>query len=329
MPFWSGKKVLVTGGAGFIGSHLAELLVDHGAQVSVLVHHARPSLKNLERIQDRVKILSGDLLSFDDALRVTTGQEVVMNLAANVGGIDYNVKNPASIFRENALLFLNVIEASRRNDVERFLVTSSACVYPRFCTIPTPESEGFKDMPEPTSEGYGFSKRMQEFLAQKYAQQYGMKIAIARPYNAYGPRDNFHEGTSHVIPSLIKRVMDAQEGDKIEVWGDGTQSRAFLYVEDFARGLLAITEKYPVADVLNIGSDEEITIGNLVKLIIELCEKKMGVHFDTSKPTGQPRRNCDTTKAKEKIQYYALTPLRLGLQQTIAWYRDQMASKKS
>jgi GDP-L-fucose synthase len=200
------------------------------------------------------------------------------------------------------------------------LVTSSACVYPRFCTIPTPEEEGFKDMPEPTNDGYGFAKRVEEFLGQKYAKQYGMKIAIARPYNAFGPRDNFNPESSHVIPALIKKVLDAPDGSTVEVWGNGKQSRAFLYVEDFARGLMEITEKYAVADVLNIGTNKETTIEDLVNLIVKLSNKQVKIHFDATKPTGQPRRNCDNRKAKEKIAFEANISLSDGLKRTIDWY---------
>lgn len=319
--FWKNKKVLVTGGAGFIGSHLVEMLVKQGSLVTVPILSSTSPTDFLNDVKNKIQITVADLMNFEDALRVTKNQDIVMNLAAIVGGIEYNIKNPASIFRGNVQIFLNIIEASRINNVERFLVTSSACVYPRFCTIPTPEEEGFKDMPEPTNDGYGFAKRVGEFLGQKYAQQYKMKIAIARPYNAYGPRDNFNPDSSHVIPALIKKVFDTPEGGTIEVWGDGKQSRAFLYVEDFARGLMEITEKYAVADVLNIGTNEETNIENLIKLIIELSGKKLKIHFDKTKPTGQPRRNCDNRKAKEKINFETKVSLRDGLKKTIEWYQ--------
>lgn len=318
--FWKGKKVLVTGGGGFIGSHLVEKLVEQGSEVSVTLRSKQSSTQFLNDVLKDIRLEYADLLNLDHCLAATEKQDIVMNLAARIGGIEYNIQNPASIFRENVQIFLNCIEASRYNEVERFLVTSSACVYPRFCTIPTPEDEGFKDMPEPTNEGYGFAKRVEEFTATKYAEQYKMKIAIARPYNAYGPRDNFDPKSSHVIPALIKKVFDAPENGTIDVWGDGSQSRAFLYVDDFARGLMEITEKYPVADVLNIGTNEETTIGGLIKLIIKLSGKKLSISFDTSKPTGQPRRNCDTAKATEKINYQTKISLEEGLQKTIDWY---------
>lgn len=326
MSYWSGKKVLVTGGAGFIGSHLTEMLVAAGSTVTIPVKTPSSSTSFLSSVLDKIDIVTTDLMNYKDTLRITKGQDIVMNLAARVGGIEYNINNPASIFRENVQTYLNVLEASRINDVGRFLVTSSACVYPRFCTIPTPEEEGFKDMPEPTNDGYGFSKRVHEFLGQKYAQQYGMSIAIARPYNAYGPRDNFDPAHSHVIPALIKKIFDTPEGQAVEVWGSGKQSRAFLYVTDFARGLMEVTEKYPAADPVNIGTDQETTIGELVQTLIDLSGRTLKIHFDTSKPEGQPRRNSDNRKVKEKVGFEAKVPLKDGLQQTIDWYRKNIAA---
>lgn len=320
MSYWKGKRVLVTGGAGFIGSHLVEMLVAAGSAVTVPVRSKESATEFLDQLRERISLTVADLMDYRETLRVTRDQDVVMNLAARVGGIEYNVSNPASIFRENMQVFLNVIEASRVNRAQRFLVTSSACVYPRFCTIPTPEEEGFKDMPEPTNDGYGFAKRAEEFLGQKYAKQYGMSVAIARPYNAYGPRDDFEPSTSHVIPALIRKVLDTAEGGEIEVWGDGKQSRAFLYVEDFARGLMEIAEKYPQTEALNLGAETETTIGELVKTIIELSGRRLSVRFDPTKPQGQPRRNCDSRKARAKIGFEAKVPLREGLRRTIDWY---------
>ncbi len=321
MEFWKNKKVLVTGGAGFIGSYVAEMLVGKKAVVSVADKADPVKDSNLAVVTDKIVYLRKDLLDFANCLEVTKGMDVVMNIAAAVAGIDYNRSHQAEMFFSNAKLSLNMLEAARINKVKRFLVVSSACVYTRFCAIPTPEIEGFRFIPEDTNEGYGLAKRLAEFQGQAYARDFGMEVAIARPYNAYGPRDSFDPEKSHVIPALIKRVFDGE--DPLMVWGDGEQSRAFIYAEDFARGLLEVAEKYPCADPLNIGTDEEIKIKDLVKLIVKLSGRKPKAVFDTTKPSGQPRRNCDNRKALEKIGFTADMPLEQGLKKTIEWYKQK------
>ena len=317
--FWAKKKVLVTGGAGFIGSHLVEMLVSKKAKVTVVDNLSNSTLRNLKKVKDKIRFIKIDLKNLKNTEKACREQEIIMNLAAKVGGIEYNRTHLGTMFRENVLINSNVLEAARRTKVERFLVVSSACVYRRNCTIPTPEKEGFKGVPEPTNEGYGWAKRMAEVQGRLYAQEFGMKIGIVRPYNCYGPRDHFDPEKSHVIPALIKRVFDGE--DPLIVWGDGGQSRTFLYVEDLARGLMEAIEKYPVPDPINIGTDEEIKIKDLVKLILKLPGKNPTVFFDTSKPAGQPRRNCDTRKAKEKIGFKSQIKLRKGLKKTIEWYK--------
>ncbi|MBI5229134.1 NAD-dependent epimerase/dehydratase family protein [Candidatus Micrarchaeota archaeon] len=319
MAFWEGKKVLVTGGGGFAGSHLVEALVEKGAEVTIADNLSNGSKKNLENCLDKISLIEGDLRELSNCVKATKNQEIVMNLVAKVGGIEYNRKRPGSMLYNNVLLEFNVLEAARINEVERFLAVSSACVYPRYCTIPTPEEEGFKDIPEPTNLGYGWSKRMAEVQAQTYAEEYGMKIAIVRPYNMYGPRDHFDPEKSHVIPALIKRLFDGE--NPFVVWGNGEQSRAFLYVTDAAEGMMLATEKYAVANPLNIGTEEETKIKDLVYLLVELSGKNPKVVFDASKPAGQPRRNADVRKAKEKIGYSPKVSLREGLTKTIEWYK--------
>lgn len=314
--------MLVTGGAGFVGSHVVELLLEEGAIVRVVDNLSNGTLENLNKVKDRIEFIHGNLENLDDCKKSTKEMDIVLNLVAKVGGIKFNVEHPGTMFRDNVIVNTNMLEAARINNVERFLVISSACVYPRFCKIPTPESEGFVGTPEPTNFGYGWAKRMAEIQADAYYREFKMKIAIARPYNSYGPRDHFYTEKAHVIPALIKRIFD--EENPLTVWGNGEESRAFIYVRDLARGMLDLIEKHPEPDPVNIGTDEEIKIKELVKLLVELSGKSPQISFDTSKPAGQPRRNCDTTKAKEKIGFIAKTTLDNGLRNTIEWYKEKL-----
>jgi len=315
--FWKSRNVLVTGGGGFIGSHLAEILCESGASVSITIRNRESNHQFVNHLLDKIKIYYGDLREYKNCLRATENQQIVFNVAAKVGGLEYNIEHPGSIFRDNMLIFMNVLEASRVNNNERFVTVSSACVYPRYCTIPTPEEEGFNGEPEPTNQGYGWAKRMEEYLSHWYRHEYDMNISVARPYNAYGPRDNFDPASSHVIPALIKKVLEAK--NSIEVWGTGEQSRSFIYATDFVNGLIKIAEIMP-KETINIGADEEIKIKELVYLIRELSNQNIEIIFDTSKPTGQPRRKCDTTKAQNILGFRAKVPFRKGLKKTIEWY---------
>ncbi|MEK7060624.1 MAG: SDR family NAD(P)-dependent oxidoreductase [Patescibacteria group bacterium] len=318
---WNGKKVLVTGGTGFIGSHVVEQLVSLKAKVRVLDRMRDGVIKNIEYLKDTVQFISGDCADESEALKACEGQQVVMNLAAKVGGIAYNSTHQATMLFDNLKIASVMIEAARCTNVERFLVVSSACIYPADAKIPTAESEGFLREPEPTNGGYGWAKRMAEKLGMYYSQQYGMKVGIVRPYNAYGPRDHFDPEKSHVIPALIKRVFDGE--NPLRVWGSGNQTRAFLYVEDFAKGLIDAIDKYPVADPVNIGTNEEVSINTLVEIIVSISGKNTKIEFDTSKPDGSPRRNSDNTKAIEKIGFRAQTKLVDGLKKTIDWYKKE------
>jgi len=322
--FWKNKKVLVTGGTGFIGSFVVEKLVKRGAVVSVLDTMRGGVIKNIGYLKDTVKFIQGDCSDLETAKEACNKQDVVMNLAAHVGGIEYNRFHQATMLRDNMRIAETMIEAARIAGVERFLVVSSACVYPRDAKIPTPESEGMLREPEPTNGGYGWAKRIAEKLGMYYAEEFGMKVGIVRPYNAYGPRDHFNPTSSHVIPALIKRIVDGE--NPVVVWGSGKQSRAFLYVEDFAEGLIGVIEKYPVPDPMNIGTDEEITVKKLVHTIIRLSGSKAKVVFDRTKPDGSPRRNCDNTKAKERIGFTSTVSLEEGLRKTIAWYKANIPS---
>ena len=326
MSFWKGQRVLVTGGNGFIGSHLVELLLAQGARVTTTASSPATEFRFLKRVKSDIRTVVGDLADPDVARRAVAGQDVVFHLAARVGGIEYNVKHPGSIFRDNMTAYMSVLDAARVANVGLFVVTSSACVYPRHCTIPTPEEEGFKDRPEPTNEGYGWAKRMQEFLGEAYAKEFGMKIRIARPYNCYGPRDNFDPASSHVIPALIRRLMSGE--NPLVVWGDGSASRSFLYVTDFARGLMAVAERSPQVEAINIGADEETTIKELAETLVRLSGMRTEIVFDPSKPAGQPRRRCDTRLAERLLGFRAEVSLEEGLAKTIAWYRENVMQNK-
>jgi GDP-L-fucose synthase len=321
--YFSGRRVCVTGGSGFIGSHAVEQLLELGARPVVPTRQEAPPF--LEHIASDVEIRHLDLSSRAEAEAAVEGTSVVLNLAASVGGISYNAAHPATVFEANMRTFLNVIDAAAKTGAERLLVTSSACIYPRHCTVPTPETEGFADWPEPTNAGYGWAKRMEEFLAASYAEERGLEAAIARPYNAYGPRDNFNPESSHVLPALILKAYESDDG-KLPVWGDGKQSRSFLYVDDFARGLLEVTARYAVADALNIGEDNEVTVAETARMICDIvgCRRGMAIEpaFQHTDLIGQPRRNCDTAKLKQHLGFETLVTLQDGLEASIEWFEE-------
>ena len=304
MSFYHNKSVFVTGGNGFIGSHLVKALKQQKAKLEA------PSRKKLDL---------SDAKATNQALK---NIDYLFHLAAHVGGIHYNNAHPATLLHQNLLPTLNILEAARLNKVKRVLIVSSACVYPRHCTIPTPESEGFLDHPEPTNFGYGWSKRIAEILAKTYSQEFNLKIGIVRPYNVYGPGDNFDPKQSHVVPALIKKVCDDQ--NPLVVWGDGSATRSFIFVKDVVKGLLLALEKYPKPDPINLGTTEEISIKDLTQLIIKLAGIKTTIKFDKSKPNGQPRRNCDTKKAVNLLNFKATTKLKTGLPKAIKYYQDHV-----
>jgi len=325
--FFKNKKVVVTGGSGFIGSHLVEQLLALEASPVILTRQKNPVFLNA--VLNKITLKYCDLFDYKATLDSCEGVDVVINLAATVAGLAYNAKHSATIYRQNSQLLLNTIEAAKNAHVTYFSTCSSACVYPRYCTIPTPETEGMKEEPEPTNSGYGWAKRMQEYVSVQYAKEFGMKIAISRPYNGYGPRDNFNEETSHVIPALIKKAFETRTG-AFEVWGDGDHSRSFLYSDDFARGILEVTARYACHDPINIGADEEITIRALAHMIAKevsvIRQRTIVPTFNKNELTGQPRRKCDTTKISNALGYKTLVTLEVGLHNTIKWYNEYRRS---
>ena len=318
MSFWNGRKTLITGGSGFIGSHLVDHLLDAGADVRV-VGRKRDNLE--KKIGDRIKdvdFYTGDIRDPNAAVACCKGRDTVFHLAAQVAGAGWNSAHPGTMLTQNLALGIHMLDGAVKSEVERFLCVSSACVYQRHCTVPTPEDEGFLGDPDPSNFGYGWSKRTLEAQARGYAQEYAMKIGIVRPYNGYGPRDDFEWKTSHAIPALIRKVVEGM--DPIEVWGDGSQSRSFFYVSDFVKGLMLGLEKYPECDPINIGTDEEVTIARLIESIIRIANSNVSIKYNKSKPMGQPRRNGDFHKAHRLLGFKPGVALEEGLKRTIDWY---------
>jgi len=309
MSFWEDKKVLVTGGAGFLGSFVVEKLIERGVpEENIRVPRSREL----------------DLRKWENCVRAVEGMDVVIHLAARVGGIGFNRKYPATLFYDNAIMGIQLMEAARLAGVEKYVAIGTVCAYPKFTPVPFKEEDLWNGYPEETNAPYGIAKKIQLVQAQAYRQQYGFNAIFLLPVNLYGPRDNFHLEHSHVIPALIRKMVDARiEGrDEIVVWGTGKPSREFLYVEDAAEGILLATEKYNKPDPVNLGSGMEITIRDLVNLIAELTGYEGKITWDTSKPDGQPRRCLDVSRAEREFGFKAKTDFREGLKRTIQWYEE-------
>ncbi|SVD06651.1 uncharacterized protein METZ01_LOCUS359505, partial [marine metagenome] len=286
MNFYKDKNVLVTGGNGFIGSFVVERLLKDGANVSIA---SRTQKNFLTHVQNDVKFVKCDLLNKNDALNACKDQDFVFHLASRVAGIGYNIEHSGTMMTENSIMSLNMLDAARKSSVERYQYISSTCVYPREASIPTPEGEGMLGDPEPSNLGYGWAKRVGELQAKMHAKEFGMKVSIIRPMNAYGPRDDFDPETSHVIPALIRKIMNAKT--EVSIWGSGNQTRAFVYVDDVARGMLMTLEKLTIPDPINIGTNEEIKIKDLVSTIVDITERDdLQIKYDITKPEGQLRK---------------------------------------
>jgi GDP-L-fucose synthase len=304
---WPGKRVRVTGGGGFLGAAVVQRLRAAGVSDIFVPRSARFDL----RASDGV------------AAALAEGKpDVVIHLAAVVGGIGANRENPGRFFYENAAMGLELMEQARHAGGEKLVQIGTVCSYPKFTPVPFREDDLWNGYPEETNAPYGLAKKMLLVQGQAYRQQYGFDVIHLIPVNLYGPGDNFDPASSHVIPALIKKCVDAREaGDShIEVWGTGAASREFLYVDDAAEGIVLATERYDDADPVNLGVGREITIRQLVELIVELTGFKGELRWDATKPDGQPRRALDTSRARERFGFVAKTSFEDGLRATIDWY---------
>jgi len=297
------SRVLVTGGGGFLGSHLVERLEAEGHDVFV----ARSHDYDLTRFEDAEQM-------FSDAQ-----PELVFHLAAEVGGIGSNRANPGRYWYANLMMGAHVLELSRLEGVDKLVTAGTVCAYPKFTPVPFSEADLWNGYPEETNAPYGVAKKTLLVGAQSYREQYGTNAIYLLPANLYGPRDNFDLTASHVIPALIRKMVEAH--DEVVLWGDGSPTREFLYVDDCVEGLLLAADRYDGPDPVNLGTSEEISIRDLAELVAELTGFEGEIVWDTSMPNGQPRRRLDVSRAKELFGFEAQTRLRDGLARTIEWYR--------
>lgn len=305
--YWQGKKICVTGGAGFLGSFVIEKLHAHGATDIYIPNYPEYDLVKAEEV---TRLLD------------TAQPDVIIHLAAKVGGIGANQAAPAELFYDNIMMGVQLMHEAYKRGIEKFVQIGTVCAYPKFTPIPFKEDDLWNGYPEETNAPYGLAKKALLVQAQSYRQQYGFNAIYLLPVNLYGPRDNFNPLSSHVIPALIKKFIEAREsGDpQVVVWGDGSPTREFIYVEDAAEAIVLATEQYNGPEPVNIGSGKEISIKDLAELIGQLTNYQGEIVFDTSKPNGQPRRALDTSRARELFGFSANTDFMEGLKNTIAWY---------
>jgi GDP-L-fucose synthase len=318
MGYWKNKTVIVTGGAGFLGTHVVEELLQSGCDPRQIV---------IPRKRDYNLVESAAVSRlFADAQALAKRPLIVIHMAATVGGIGANRENPGLFFYENMLMGVNMIEEARLRSVEKFVQIGTVCAYPKFTPVPFSEDNLWAGYPEETNAPYGIAKKALLVQLQGYRQQYGFNGIYLLPTNLYGPGDNFDPNSSHVIPALIKKFIEAIRCKTtfIDVWGTGSASREFLYVRDAARAIVMAAERYNDPEPVNIGSHREIQIRELVPLIAELTGFSGEIRWDTTKPDGQPRRCLDTTKASERFGFTASTDFREGLAKTINWYIENV-----
>ena len=309
MDFWAERTVLVTGGAGFLGSHVVRKLRELSCRAVIVPRSREFDLREKEAI---IRLFEG------------TRPDLVIHLAAIVGGIGANRRHPGRFFYDNAIMGLQLMEQARGFGVEKFVVVGTVCAYPKLTPVPFQEADLWNGYPEETNAAYGLAKKMLLVQSQAYRQEYGFNAICLLPVNLYGPGDNFDPETSHVIPALIRRCVEAVEANREEVvvWGSGMASREFLFVEDAAEAIILAAEHYDGAEPVNLGSGIEITIKELAELIAEFCRFRGRLVWDTTKPDGQPRRCLDTTRAVRAFGFRAHTDFREGLRRTIDWYRE-------
>lgn len=305
------QRIIITGGSGFLGSHLVEKFVGQGMpRANIFV----------PRRQDYDLRYERDVMTM---FRDFPGADQVIHLAANVGGIGYNMENPAALFYDNLMMGTFMIEQARLFGIKKFVAVGTICAYPKFTPVPFREDDLWNGYPEETNAPYGLAKKMMLVQAQACRQQHGWNAIYLLPVNLYGPRDNFNPASSHVIPALIKKIHDAtvQSQPFIEVWGTGSASREFLFVEDAAEGLFLAAQNYDKGDPVNLGSGMEITIRQLVETLCRLMGYTGEVRWDNTKPDGQPRRCLDVSRAEREFGFKAKTGFEEGLRRTIEWYR--------
>lgn len=303
-----GKKIVVTGGAGFLGRHVvARLQKEEPAEILV------------------PRSTEFDLRDPEACQRLFTGKDIVIHLAANVGGIGYNLENPATLFYDNLMMGTHTFHEAWKAGVEKFVAIGTICAYPKFAPIPFREDDLWNGYPEETNAPYGLAKKMQLVQAQAYRQQFGFNGIYLLPVNLYGPGDNFDPGSSHVIPALIEKFVQAKKTNQHEVmvWGTGTPTREFLFVEDAAEGIVLATLHYDASEPVNLGSSFEITIADLAQTVAEVVGFEGEIVFDSSKPDGQPRRKLDVSRAEQEFGFRSKTTFADGLKKTVEWYLDQ------
>ncbi|MFQ3663314.1 MAG: GDP-L-fucose synthase [Chloroflexaceae bacterium] len=307
--FWEGRRVVVTGGAGFLGSFVVDRLRDLGPAVIVVPRSRDYDLREREAIRQ---------------LLADARPDVVLHLAARVGGIGANREHPADFFYDNLMMGVQLLHESWQAGVEKFVALGTVCAYPKYTPIPFKEEDLWNGYPEETNAPYGMAKKMMLVQSQGYREQYGFNSIFLLPVNLYGPRDNFDLHSSHVIPALIRKCLEARDSGvgEIVAWGDGSPTREFLYVEDAADGILLAAERYNSSEPVNLGSAFEISIKDLTELIARLTGFSGRIVWDTSKPNGQPRRKLDISRAWERFGFMARTSFEEGLRQTIAWYEE-------